>query len=72
MAKPLRWPEIGPVIAAISDRRRNAAVRAVHAERLRAARRYLRCVYEGVHIIWLRQPAVAAAVILARTFGLLR
>ncbi|MGH3185516.1 MAG: hypothetical protein ACRDOE_26920, partial [Streptosporangiaceae bacterium] len=30
-----------PVIATISDRRRNAAVRAMHAERLRAARRYL-------------------------------
>lgn len=58
------------VLATISDRRRNAAVRAMHAERLQAAKRYLRCIHEGVHIIRLWQPAVAAAVILARTLGL--
>jgi hypothetical protein len=42
----------------------------MHAERLRAARRYLRCVHEGVYIVWLWPLAAAAAVIVARTLGL--
>lgn len=35
MTKPtlLPWPKIGPVIATISGRRRDATVRAMHAER---------------------------------------
>ena len=72
LAKPLPWPKGGrssPLSVTGVGTLRSGQM---HAERLRAARRYLRCVHEGVLPVRLWPPAGAAAVILARTLGLLR